>query len=298
MRLTLGKAKEYLAKFAPADVIEYRLNRVCERLLLDGKFSGSLVRLALVAKYGQITLPRRYRTVEGIKVGGRVHEIANHWYEFLPGKGDLCGFSLNTVRDLGDGWAIMYDLPIDGTLTTAYAGGGTHVITVEGEDEDGMPIELVFNGQETKANPFTKINRVHKEQIAVPVTLYHTAADTTVTNMALIEPSEEETFYRRYIDDSITATAETAVTALCKIRHIEFSNDSDVLPFSNLSALENGLNGLQYEAENDKGLAKDYFDTAVSILNAELADTNADNSLPAIRFVYPAGTTPQFTSFY
>jgi hypothetical protein len=57
MRLTLLKAKEALKGKAPADKLEYRLNRACERMMTSGKYAGSLHRLALAAPYGQLTLP-------------------------------------------------------------------------------------------------------------------------------------------------------------------------------------------------------------------------------------------------
>jgi hypothetical protein len=314
MRLTLLRAKEALSSKSPADRLEFRLNRACERLLLHGKFAGSLQRLAVLAPYGQLTLPRYYRTVEGVKVNGLVYELANLFYEYLPGKSDTFGYSLNAVRDLGDGWAVMHtptlltavpdpatpqqDFPDEGTISVDYTGSEILVVTLSGRDQSGAPVDLVFNGKETHANPFSRITRVHKEQGDVTVTVTFTDVDTTTTTLAIMDPLEEETYYRRYMIDTLKDQASVVVTALCKRRHIEFASDKDVLPFSNISALSLGMDALQYESEGDKTRADENWLSAVDILNQELKDTDGENSFPAVRFLYPAGTTPNLRSFY
>jgi hypothetical protein len=296
MRLTLKRAKEALRGKAPADKLEFRLNRACERLMTSGKYSGSMHRLALAAPFGNLTLPRHYRTIEGVRTGGRTLEIANRWYEFLPGRFDCSGYSMENVRDIGDGWAVMRDLPLGGSLKFDYVGTSTITLTVSGLDTSGMPLELVFSGKGTQMNTFSQIDRVHKEEGTLPIILSHVAADTTETMLAMMEPKEEETFYRRYMMDSLATKEDVAVTALCKRRHIEFTSDKDVLPFSNISALELALDALQYEAENDHAVADAYWAKAIKVLNDELGDTNTTSSMPTIRFVYPGRTAPNFRS--
>lgn len=297
--------------------MDYRLNRVCERLLTHGKFAGSIQRLAISAPYGQLTLPRSYRTVEGVKVNGLVHEMGNQWYEFLPGKSDAMGYSLDAVRDLGDGWAIMraprvtpptdvdatipiQDIPNGGTIEVDFSGADQPNIKVliEGRDVEGMPNSLEFTGKQTLANPFARISRVHKDFSNVSVRITYETDDAIQTVLAIMEPTEEETYYRRYIIDNHVQSPTLAVAALCKRRHIEFTSDRDLLPFSNIYALERGLDALQYEAENDVTLADQYWMKAVDALNDELKDTNSANDFPVIRFVYPGHTYPKWTSQY
>lgn len=317
MRLTLLRAKEAVRHRSPEDRLEARLNRVCERLISNEKYNGSMVRLSISAPYGQLTPPRQFRTVEGIKVNGVVHPQANPWYEFIPGKSDTAGFYMDAVRDLGDGWAIMRtpritppttpadisipvrDIPSGGTLTVSFPGSNnTREVLIEGRDDNYQPLSLVITGQATAANIFSSITRIHKEQGTVSVTLTYTTTDSVATILAIMEPKEEETFYRRYIIDSHTSAATLAVAALCKRRHIEFTNDNDVLPFSSIYALERGLDALQYEDENDITLAGQYWGLAVDALNDELKDTLSDNSFPVIRMIFPGGTYPKFTSHY
>lgn len=299
MRLTLLKAKEFLARKAPVELLNFRLNRTCERYLLNDKFTvGSLKNILVTVPFGQLTLPRQYRTVEGIKVDGAVYALANHWWEYLPGKTDTSGFSLAMVRDIGDGHATIYDLPLDGNLKVDYDGSETLVTKVYGEGADGMPLTITFNGKETKPNTLISINRVRKEQGDVSVLLTHVADDATVTTLAPMWPREEETYYRRYMIDTKTSCPEVTVKALVKIRHIEFTNDDDVLPISNLSALEQGLDALQMESENDPSAAEKYWAIGISILNGELNDTNAEGAAPTMRFLYPGGVPPRLSSHY
>lgn len=296
MRLTFAQAKKELVNRAPEGKLDIRINRAVERILLHGKFAGSLHTIALVARYGQITLPRWYRTIEGVKVGGFVYDIVNHWWQFLQGKSDFEGFSMATVRDLGDGWATMYYLPADGNIRVSYTGDETIDVSIFGTDADGFQKTMKFSGPETQANVFTNIDRISKEASEVPVKIDHVAADLTETPIAWMDLAETESYYRRYIVDTLTSTAETTVLALAKLRYIPFTDDEDVLPVHNISALELAMNSLQYYDENDIVVADGYMERSIDLLNKELGDTNS-NTIPAIRFLY-AGGHPNMTSRY
>lgn len=303
MRLTLLKAKEALRHRSPEDKLEYRINRCCERLLLNGKFAGSMHTLRIRLFYGQLTLPMQYRTVEGFKLCDHNYGLANQWYQYLPGHNTLLsvGCGLEPLRDLGDGHATIYTLPLAGELSIDYTGAADQPVTIYGTDADAMPVKLVIADKtETPTNPFVHITRVHKEQGPVSVRMIHTATDTTETLLAVMAPTTEETYYRRYILDgaSTTDTGDTEAFVFAKRRHIEFTDDEDVLPFTNISALESMMDSLQYRGENDITLADRCEADAVNVLNNELGDTNADVSFPVVRFVYPGGTTPRLTSHY
>ena len=291
-----------LVKKAPEDELDFRLNRACERLILNGKFVGTMQNVALVAPYGQVALPRQYRTIEGVKVDGIVVPVANQWYQYMPGKSDFCGCGLELVRDLGDGHALMRDLPLLGTLKLAYTSGTAQVLTIYGTDAGGLPTTLVITGATAVANPFASVDRVHKSLIPVGapvgVKLVHTDTDAVETTLALIMPFEEETFFHRYVIDSKSSVEDLVVLALCKRRHVEFTQDQDILPFSNISALSLALDALQAESENDTTLASNYFGQAVGILNAELADSNTKTALPPFRKVFTPGSRPNFRSHY
>jgi len=272
--------------------------------MLNGNFVGSLHDLRLLVLNGLTVLPQNYRTVEGVIDEGQdyVMDIGNQWYQFLPGHRAAlsAGCNLEILRDLGDGHATLYGTNFDGTLSIDYTGTDDHPVTIYGTDADGMPVQLQINNKADApaANPFHHIDRIHKEQGPVSVRVFHTALDATVTNVAWMNPTTEESFYRRYAVDRYVGTASATILVLAKLRHIEFTNDQDVIPFTNVSALESMMDSLQYRAENDITLADRYENDAVNMLNLELGDVNSNNSIPVVRFVYPGGTTPRFTSHY
>ena len=322
MRLTLLRAKQYLAKKAPADELDFRLNRVCERFLLNGKFMGSMSRLKLAAPFGQVALPRGYRTLEGVKVNGRVFEIANRWWDFLPGKGSIAGATLSTVDDMGDGHAIMTiptklfnaplvsanvvipDFPVGfGTITVATTGGETPIVHFEGEDLNEMPVVLDITGPGTSTNPFARISLIRKPRTTNPVTVTYTAPNDDVyggaiNTLAIIEPTEEETFYRRYFIPILVNQSSVAIEGFCKRRHIEFTNDKDILPFTNITALGLGLDAYNLEVAGDKTAANQFWEDGVGVLNSELGDANAEDQIPAIRFHYPGRTRYKLRTHY
>lgn len=300
MRLTLLKAKEALRHRAPENVLEYRINRCCERLMLNGKFAGSIHTLRLPIIYGQMTAPQNYRTVEGFRLNNHIYDLADQFYQFLPGHSDLvCGCGIDALRDMGDGHAVIYTLPPLGTLLTNYDGSDAQTLTIYGTDSDGMPVTLVIpNKSAAVSNPFSYIDRIHKEQGPVSVRLSHIATDLTTTLLALMAPKTEETYYRRYMLDSLSTTASDTADVLAKLRHIEFTDEEDVLPFTNISALESMMDSLQFRKENDVNLADRYEMDAVNVLNQELGDTRANSTIPGIRMIYPGGTTPRLTSHY
>ncbi len=159
-----------------------------------------------------------------------------------------------------------------------------------------MPISATLSDTAaTIANPFTRIERMHKEQTDFVVTVNQVATDTTVTNLAFMEPSEEETFYRRYKDDSIANIASCNVLAYVKRRHLEVTSEQDVLPITNITALGLEMDSLQYLAENDHTVSDGYHAKALEILNAELKDSHSSDEIPIIRFHYPGGA-PKLTT--
>ncbi len=297
MRLTFLAAQNALASHAPADtdILKDRINRAHERIILDGKFNGSTARIAIAAIYGDITLPRKYRTIEGVKVNGVVTTLTNGWYEFLEGKSDTMGFDMNNVRSLGDGWAIMRDLPAGGVLTS------TAALTLYGEDSFAMPLSVDLLANVAAANNFALITRIHNANAAVDgssVVLTHTSDDNVDTILARIEPNESETFYRRYRLDNFVTTDTAVVEALVKRRHLELLDDNDLLFITNLTALGWAMDSIQYMVENDHTVADGYHTRAVALLNNELLDGHSNDEVPTIKIHYPGGTVPRLQSFY
>jgi hypothetical protein len=331
VRLTLSKAKQYLAHKAPNDKLDYRLNRVCERYLLSGKFAGSMVRLALAVQFGQVALPQEFRTLEGAKVSncafgeGRVFDITNRWWRWLPGKGTALGDSLDVIEDFGDGEAVMavpyllptlaipandyrapltnndprYDFPAgQGTFQAVYSGSDSYPVTIYGRDKNENPVTLVLPDKSAYANPFARIERIHTGQIPVTIRINFTlpSPDSRVLAVAIIDGVQEETFFRRYFIPVLASQETAAIDAFVKRRHLEFTSDQDVLPFTNVGALGLGLDAYELEANGDKTGANGFWNDGIALLNAELGDMHAADEIPSIRFHYPGRTGPRLTS--
>jgi hypothetical protein len=373
MRLIFGKLKELVQHKAPHDQLEYRLNRVFERAITGGEWSGTIQTVSLAARWGEVTLPRYYRTLKGVKVDGVVRDLTNRWWDYLPGKADAYGYSMEYVRDLGDGKPTLYSLPlggrqytspptatiagdgsdatlnvevkdgaitglnvvdpgsgythatvsfsggggfganavvnleggqvagvqliVGGTLKLTYQGSETLKMTIYGSDKDWMPQALALQGNgATAANPFARIDRIHKEQGDVSMTLQHTSIDGIITPLTIMEPGEEETFYRRYIVDTLATKQTAIISGLCKLRHVELHNDQDIVPFSNIFAIEQGLTAMQYLAEGDVTLANQYWTEMMDALNDELKDTKAADEVATLRMHYPGNTQPKLSS--
>jgi hypothetical protein len=311
MRLTLLKAKEVLASHAPADVLEDRINRAIELILINGKFNGSLDRIALQCLYGDVTLPRQWRTCEGLKIDRdntglfRVRVLTNGWYEFLEGKVSQegggsnfvqKGYGMDTVRSLGDGHAIMHDLPLGGNLVVTTT-ATPFTITIYGTDANYMPLTLSITSTTPVANPFTRITRIHKDQYNAYVLIQQVTTDgsNVTTDLARMEPTEEETYYRRYRDDNLVTVPTCNVIAYVKKRHLELTSDEDVLPITNITALGWAMDSLQYMAENDVSLSGQYQAAAINLLNEELRDSHSVDEVPGLRF---HGRLPHLNSHY
>jgi hypothetical protein len=316
-------AKELLAKHSPADVLEDRINRALERILVSGKFNGSLDRLALQCLKGDITLPRHWRTMEGCKIDRdsngsfKVRVLTNAWYEFLEGKvsleGDQAvgkGFGMDTVRSLGDGHATMHDLPLrpgvlaqngsDGAiLCTPSDNSVEYAVTIYGTDVNFMPVQFTWEGTGVIQHPniFNHIDRIHKDQLSISMLIQHSVLLTpeTTTDLARMEPTEEETFYRRYRDDNLIPVETCNVIAYCKKRFLELTSDQDVLPITNITALGMAMDSLQYLAENDVTLSNQYQNAAIDLLNEELKDGHSVDEVPGLRF---HGLLPRLRSHY
>jgi hypothetical protein len=377
MRILLGRLKELVEGKAPPDELEYRINRVIERAITCGKWDGALQIISLVARWGVVTLPPMFRTLVGGKIGGIVRQPSARYFDFMPGKADQYGDTIQIFRDAGDYFATLYPLPlggrgytspptaaitgdgtgasvnvqikdgavsgcrivdqgsgytaatiafttpntttagsganatvgiengkvasiqmiVGGTLTLSYDSADTLTITIYGRDKDFMPVSLALQGNgASAANPFVSIERIHKEQGTVVLTLTHTSISNEITPLAIMAPKEEETCYRRYIIDELTNTPNEIVSALAKLRHVEFTADSDIVPISNIYAIEMGLQAYQYDIEGDATNGSQYWQKMIDALNDELKDMKSPDEVPSVRFHYPGNTKPRMSS--
>lgn len=368
--MRLGRMQELLVDKAPPDLLTYQLNRVFERVITSGEWTGLLHIIGLVARYGEISLPRYYGSIKGIKVDGFVRNITNRFWEFMPGRADTFGNTLQELRDLGNkatlysiplggrqfsspptvaivgdgtgasaqaevkdgyvtgivpintgsgythatvsfsggggfganalpviesGQVVGFEMIIGGTLTLSYPGIDTLKMTIHGTDQHWMPVSLAIQGNTTIANPFSHIDSIHREQGKVVMTLTHTSIDNLITPLAIMEPGEMETGYRRYIIDQLATRPSVVISALAKLRHIELENDADIVPFHNLFAIEQGLRAINYLNEGDVTLSKQFFAECIDALNDDLQDSTS-GELATLRTFFPGNTQRRMSS--
>jgi hypothetical protein len=208
------------------------------------------------------------------------------------------GSGANATLSIANGMLSGASLIVGGQLILSYLGSDTLTLTVYGTDENYLPVQLALTGNTTVDNPFVHIDRIHREQGSVPMTLTHTAIDLTQTMLAVLAPKQEEAYFHTYRISTLSCKQNAIVRALAKLRFVPFESDQDVLPFTSVTALELGMQAINFEFENDLTTAQTYWNKAIEVLNNELYDSKAVDEWPVIRMIYPGHTEPHWTSHY
>lgn len=168
MLFTLSEATTALGKFVGsgscrAEEIRDRINEAVARLA-DSVTSESLRRLMRVTVVGgKIPLPSNVETVLWANTDTVPAKVFGRPYEFLSsGLGDLdsrtCGSGFKDLVDRGDGWSVMYDVPVSendlylhvysddaGDLGTPYDAGPPEVPAVPAEQ-----VHITYTDSDTR----------------------------------------------------------------------------------------------------------------------------------------------------
>ena len=294
--MTLAQARQLLHQHispnGPDDAaVPARINEVCERFFVSGRWKGMIVEVALDATQVYVTLPRRCEAILGVTVQKTPRTPFSRWYSFVPGgpgeisSGNYSGPDI--VLDAGDNHPVFRDPPYEAfrlrvkVLSTSDRDTGNYVV-LKGTDTDGNTVcsadgseGLLLNltaAENTTSQYFSTITGVLKPLTNGYLTLWAVNAAGQETQIGEYEPGETDIGYRRYsimrADNSETPT----VRALCKRRFIPvLSENDDIIP-GNMGALKLGLISLKYEDTNDLERATEYFQRALSLLNAELKE--------------------------
>lgn len=306
--LTLGTAKQRLARYAPAAYLADRINTACELLLTEQNHKGSIDRVAFVVTDGILSLPRQYFGCLGTTIEEWPRPIYNHWYEFIGGGPGESDQAYASVLDLGDRYPtaldvasvdedgcrlkVVSELSEDSGLQILIRGldADTEAVwsTVEGERLEGEYVDLATAGTTSSAT-FTTVSVVLKPITKGKVYLY--AVSTTDVLIATYDPAEERPSYRRYrvpeCDDE-----EVNVVALCQRRHVDLRDDNDPLPVENLNALTNAMLALQYKDNNDLERYQQYLNAGKDLLQKEQRRAQPAHTYP------PMVNMPGFTQIY
>lgn len=294
--MTLAQARQLLHQHispnGPDDAfVPARINEVCERFFVSGRWKGMMVEVDLDATQGYVTLPRRCEAILGVTVNKAPRTPFSRWYSFVPGgpgeisSGNYSGPDL--VLDAGDNHPVFRDSPYDTfrlrvkVPSTSDRDTGNYVV-LKGSDADGNTVyssdgsEGTFldltAAENTTTQYFSSLTGVLKPLTNGYLTLWAVNAADEETQIGEYEPGETDIGYRRYSVKRADNSETPTVRALCKRRYVPvLSENDDIIP-DNMGALKLGLISLKYEDTNDLERATEYFQRALSLLNAELKE--------------------------
>ena len=271
--------------------IPARVNELCERFFVSGKWKGMLVEATLDAAEGYVTLPRRCESILGITVQKTPRTPFGRWYTFSPGgpgEVDLSAYSgPDVVVDLGDGFCTYKDSPYESFRVRVKVPNATdrdngNYVIVKGLDSDGkvvhdtdgsegLRIDLATS-QNTTSQYFSSITAVIKSPTLGYLTLWAVDSSNNETQIGDYEPGETNISYRRYRVTRGDTSETPVVRALCKRRYVPVVSENDEVIPGNMGALKLGIISLKYEDTNDLERSNEYFTKALSLLNAELRE--------------------------
>jgi hypothetical protein len=294
--MTLAQARQLLHQHISPDgpdslAVPGRINEICERFFVSGRWKGMIVEVDLDASQGYVTLPRRCEAVLGITVDKAPRTPFGRWYSFVPGgpgqvdSSSHCGADL--ILDAGDNHPIYRDSPYETfrlrvkVPSTSDRDTG-HYVVLKGNDADGNPV-YTSDGSEGLSLPltaaentttqyFSSVSGILKTLTNGYLTLWAVNAAGAETQIGEYEPGETNIGYRRYRVVRGDNSEAAVVRALCKRRYVPVMSENDEIIPDNMGALKLGLISLKYEDTNDLERATEYFNKALSLLNAELRE--------------------------
>lgn len=272
-----------------------KLNQVADRLMNMGTWSGGWVTVPDMPIYnGYITMPRRFRTCEGVNLSCGPRPIYSRFWKFTAaGKTRPCA---NVVVPIDD--AAQTFLDPSGTyylrIKSSTSADNTKTVTLIG-GLDASSVELfttvsltITSGSPaTTSQSYTSLPRIGKDLTTGQVDLY--AVDTTTaveTQIATYAPWETEPLYKRYEivrnAEAPTPTDPTTAECLCTLAYVPAVNDSDLIFPPVLGGLKHGLKALTYEDTSDDRQDQEW-DRARKALD-EARDSDEGITQPTFRF--------------
>jgi len=309
-RATLQTVKESLTQVFPASASSAAktalISEACERLLLSGKWSGTICEADIAVYdhpdsdgYSYITLPRHMAVALGsVKADGDCAgfpmEIHPQWYRFYThGIGDY-DCTPDGLYDMGFGFPSFREWPAAGVVTVENeAADNGDTFTVYGWDADGKRVSeaITLAGTATGAQSFTRIERVIRAAGSGYVSLYAGAV-----LVGLYEPTETHPDYRRYkVTKRATGDDDYAIRVRGKRAHVAPVSDSDPVYPPLVSAIRFGVMAIGYEVRGEVDAAAKHWAFAASILEQEAKEMMGSSSMgviPATGHGYAVNTIP------
>jgi hypothetical protein len=283
---------QHISPNGPDDAsVPARVNEICERFFVSGRWKGMLAEVDLDATQGYVTLPRRCESILGITVQKAPRTPFSRWYSFVSGgPGEVSNSSYSgpdLVVDAGDNHPTYRDSPYESFRLRVKVPNSSdrdtaNYVMFKGTGADGNfvhrsdgseGLQLIISGAEnTTTEYFSSLNSVTKPLTNGYLTLWAVNSANQETQIGDYEPGETSIAYRRYRVLRADQSEAPTVRALCKRRFVPvLSEDDEVVP-GNMGALKLGLISLKYEDTNDLERSNEYFTKALSLLNAELRE--------------------------
>lgn len=302
-----------------ADILDVngRINQVLERFISSGKWKGSIVTAQFTVYDGQITLPRSLETVLGwrslLNADGNCdygwtadRNIYNRWFQFSSHQYDWDVRCSPGLLDYGDEFATYRDVtgPFYLKVTADLTESGTPTILVRGLDEneneifqstgiEGIPINISHAAPVTTSQQFNSVDYWVKPAVSRGIIrlVAMAVSDATETEIAIIQPSELASGYRRYGLAAANSDNSDIVEVLAKRAFFPASADADKLVPGHLGAIKLGLMALAFEEKSDERF-EEYWGNAYTLLDNAQQEFQGDSEVGIYNVIgdYGAGS--------
>lgn len=290
--LTLADARAYLwphitTNGANDASVLGAINDAQERFINSGHWRGGKEQVIFSSPSAYITLPRRFESVLGLRFENTPQLVYSQYHTYVsggPGALSDSTFNMNSLVDLGVGFACNLDISANATLRVKIEDSGdvSKTIWLKGEDANGR---IIFNssGVEgvsvTTVNPsvdttqvFSKLTGFQKPVTEGYVTLWQVISGVE-TQIGAYEPGETVADYHRYQVGSVSTNRPTSITALCKRKFVPAIQETDLIYPGNRGAMKLACIALNYETQNDMGRSEQYWQKAMQLLNQETSQS-------------------------
>jgi len=311
MLYTLADARRACGRFvesgtAKPTIVDQRVNEALERLLDITPLEGLLRVMRFCTQGRSFALPHNAEKVVRAQVNGVAARVFGRAYQFLDaGPGDDAFRSqtgtYSDLEDLGDDWALMYDLPAAfvptggttciGNLGWSLAAFSTaaadadKTLTLRGFTPGGQDFTeaLVINrwhgGEENSlqghwgsqikvsANLFAGLDRVVVPEVSAAIQLF--AVDTATEYLyflATYHPSVRRPQFRRYRITNHCPDGVANVLAQVQLRHVPLVLDDDILPVNSVQAVKLAVIAIREENSGKLEAAQQAMASALQIV--------------------------------
>lgn len=299
MIITLGRARNAVAKFAgkagkcsDSDDVREFVYTIVQRLLQKGSH-GSIGKWTFQLCNGCFTAPNDLEVPLKVKINDSSEPVWSHWYEFsdVQSRDVTCDdFKPGLFEEVGI-FHTVHDLPSPGARVAAIPRcpeSDDATVTIQGLDLQGQDVFTKYKGVQvhgetikiSKSKPvftktvFSRITGIEKSKTTDYVRLYWQTVDPALKKildrglLAEYRPTETNPSYRRFRVPSASKDCCVKITVLGRIKLQDYYHDNDILPVSNINALERMAQAIQAEL-NEKLQVAQYHEKAVDRLIEE-----------------------------